>query len=230
MAFGRFKSFGKRILASFRDLFEDVVRFVTKDQVARIDKVTPQANPAPSAPSPSGGGNIYNEAKIKFNQAKQLLLREVREHPICEELSTRPNNSRFLGGAAGTLYGFLGFEDGQEPVEDLLDFLAANILFQINRPTAIGVFPTTVLIPSLEDIESEGSLSIPWDSRPWPIAVEEGISGLPHYLFLEEKGRSLEGIQAKDRRGNLIKIRSQDFKPVPFLKPIFARFRKRLAQ
>jgi hypothetical protein len=61
-----------------------------------------------------------------------------------------------------------------------------------------------------------------WElGRSWPIAIEQGISGLPKYLhdLSIGKSRSGEGIQVEHD------VNSKEFKRTDYLTPLFNRFR-----
>ena len=163
-------------------------------------------------------------ARRKFKNAKEWFLDAVDSHPISEAIKGG-DSSRFLSSSSGTLFGFMGFQKGSEPIMDLLNFLEENIRYQeAITPTKNSLYSVRVSFPQKSEMVG-GSLVLPWEgSRPWPIAIEEGISGLPYYLNKRWSGSvSGEGFQIKNGQ-----VRSSNFNGTPYLTPLIAQFRQKL--
>lgn len=160
----------------------------------------------------------------KFEEAKSWLLEAVANHSISHDISSHSASPRLSGSASGTLYGFIGFDANSQPdpVGDLVQFLDDEINFE-ERPAMVGkLFSSSVKYPSKQAFNIE-EFVIPWEGKPWPLMIEDGISGLQHYINIgSPNSRSQEGIQVQKN------IRSADFSGEPYLTPIFEQFRKKL--
>lgn len=155
---------------------------------------------------------------IAINKANRDLLKQFLKHAISQEIAAGPNATNISGtlGGYGNLFSFLGFEQGQKPVDDLADFLANSIDFNI-KTTAKNVI-ITIKMPSKEEIEQITEL--PWITKSWVFAIEQGFKGLQHYLYDEEDfedeeySRSGTGIQVKN------KIRTDKFNKTSYMSEI----------
>lgn len=163
-----------------------------------------------------------------FLEAKELLLSEIRNHPVSQELINKTDPSKYLSGRQGSLFGFMGFEAGDDPVGQLLNLLDEKIVFE-NTGRIIGKLDIRLIafvkMPDVSDFDKDSSLKLPWESgKSWPVGVELGISGLPHFLSKFAKvSRSSMGIQIRGQSKN-----ASEFTGTKFLSEIFDRFRKRV--
>lgn len=163
----------------------------------------------------------------KFHSAKEKLLREVAAHPISVDINSHARSPLLSGSKTGTLYGFLGFDqmENPDPIEDLIDFLDATIIFEPRMAqTKNRLFSSVVVYPDKEAF-NKARFHLPWSSRGWPLMVEEGVSGLPYYINKPSKNSfSGEGIQIDHP------VRQGDFAPPAngYLSPLLASFRRRL--
>lgn len=173
-------------------------------------------------------------ATVKYNQVKDYIINAVESHPVCTELRQHTSPSQFLPKTDGTLFGFMGFEAGTDPVSDLVEYLRNNItLIPVGRGAVARKYE--ISLPTFGDMANEPSLQLPWLSgESWPGALEEGLYGLKHFLSFTEdspytapNSRSQEGVQAKGPNGELIKIRNSEIKKIKFLSPIFERALKK---
>lgn len=157
----------------------------------------------------------------RFNSAKSWLLNAVETHSISQDINSHSPSSR-LGSSSGTMFGFLGFERGEKPISTLLDFLDKNInYFDSTTKNIRTVTRISVEIPTKKSFGLE--FILPWSSTPWPLMIEEGISGLQFYINKPSLSSiSGEGLQFERP------IRGVDFNGEPYLTPLFAEFRKRL--
>ncbi len=170
-------------------------------------------------------GNRANEAiylaKIHGTAVKQAILNEIKNHELSKDLMSH-EQSEYLNGRKGTLFGFLGFEANTNPVQELIDFL--DDFWKIEPVAKFGLRGMTVdiklKIVKPTDLKNAGLL-LKWQpSLAWPYAVEGNISNLPFFLSIE-KGRSLEGIQLKTRRKEM----TAEFHGVDYISGIFRRNR-----
>lgn len=172
---------------------------------------------------------LISEAQRKFNVAKAWLIEAVESHPISKELQGYSGNS--LGSIkAGTLRGFFGFEDGADPVEDLIEFLEDNIEFiEGGSNNARGLINAYIKLPSKDSFD-KSDLKLRWENgtpeQSWVNLLESGLSGLEHYIYngYFYGSRSGEGIQVENQ------IRNIQFQPKQYLTPLFSEFRKKLIQ
>ncbi len=169
-------------------------------------------------------------AQTTFQKTKEYILTRVSNHGICHELRSKTLPSRFLGSSSSTLFGFMGFDDGDDPVGKLLSYLSANITNKNIVRIASLTLLSSISIPDKDKMRKESSLALPWiEGISWPEAIENGLSGLPYFLGKSGQGRSNLGVQATVRGipGNPPqKVRSFDAPPIPFLSPIFSAAKK----
>lgn len=163
-------------------------------------------------------------AKIHGQAVKQAILNEIKNHPFSKDLESHAQ-SAYLNGRKGTLFGFLGFDTGTNPVQELITFL--DNFWEVKPVPQFGLRGLTVNIklkpvkPS--DLKNAG-LVLPWQpSVAWPYAVESNISNLPFFLSIN-KGRSLEGLQLKTAREGM----TAEFHGVSYISDIFKRNRNLL--
>lgn len=157
---------------------------------------------------------------------KEKLLNAVRLHPICQELDSLTLPSRFVYSESGTatLYGYLGFPAGSDPVSDLIDFLDETISVNSRRKYfSVGdKIVVSLVLPKKSQLSSDPRLKLPWSGTGWPILIENGVSGLSgasHFLQADSpKSRSNLGIQIKG-------VTRPDLPPLDFLSEIFRDFR-----
>jgi hypothetical protein len=153
----------------------------------------------------------YEEAQKKAEEAKKELIQEFDENRITKELEAGSGNtkniSRTLLGlpyGQGSLYGFIGFTDGTNPVEEVRSYLKGSghvyktARLQKKGPRA-GSYQFKAEVPSMNAIE--GLTPMPWEGgRSWTRAIERGISGLSNYMLNHSAAsRSGQGIQSKNR-------------------------------
>lgn len=138
-------------------------------------------------------------AESRFDTAKSTFLKDFLSHPVSQELELGPKHE---GGSlpVGNLFGFIGFNEGEDPVGDLYKFLDEEIYLNktATYDKAGRKFIFRVSIPSKDSIAEETPM--PWGTaRSWVFGIEAGIQGLNHYIFSQNRdlGRSTGGIQVK---------------------------------
>lgn len=171
----------------------------------------------------------------KFNEAKQEFLEKFLDEDVTKELKKGPNATGGILGVPGNLYSFIGFDEGTQPIKILYDFLQEHIQIEKNPVynKSRKVYSFRVNIPTRDEIASVTPM--PWGTAvSWAFAVEEGISGLNHYLSNQRKakkgkkkkvlGRSTGGIQIEGAIGG-----GADYTPVEYLTPLFKFLREALS-
>jgi hypothetical protein len=186
-----------------------------------------------------------------FREQKENLIKKFFKHEVSTEIKNpeEGNISGTLGGY-GDLFGFIGFFEDSDPIENVAEVLRAFVSLksvsieksynrQSNSKTNKGRFAsgrmTKVFLaysmPSLEDFDSVSAEDVGWTtSRNWVKGIERGISGLGMYANYEGKGRSKRGLQLRGK----IKDPSVDrgeftsFKPVPYMTSLMKEFNKSL--
>lgn len=165
-----------------------------------------------------------------FNDIKSNIIFEVKNHPVSLELINLTAPSQYIEGDVNpTLYGFLGFESGTDPVEDLISFLDKNIIVEDKKRFKFfgKKIVTNVRLPSKEDMNNETSLHPPWISVAWPVLVEEGTvtyggirSGMSFFL---------DGTNFPQSRSNLgIQIKGpirKEILGISYISPIFKKYK-----
>ena len=168
----------------------------------------------------------------EFKSGVQALTGNFLAHPVTQELQqgskssggSTPNISNTLGGY-GSLYGFIGFPQGHNPINIILQKFK-EISLNTSNPK-VKVLSTRneirlefkVTAPTLEDLY--GVTPLPWSSESWARGIEKGIPGIGAFLSLKniKKSRSKQGIQSKN------KLRKPaNFKPTPYLSKIYGQF------
>ena len=153
----------------------------------------------------------YKRAQEKAEEAKKELLKEFEENKITQELeagsSNTKNISRTLLGlpyGQGSLYGFIGFTDGTDPINEVRSYLqGTGDVYKTarlqKRGKRGGTYEFKVEVPSMNVIE--GLTPMPWEGgRSWTRAIERGISGLSNYMLTNSAAsRSGQGIQSKNK-------------------------------
>lgn len=161
-------------------VIQDLVKAATKREVRRI---------------------VTTAVRDQVQKANSDLVETFLNHAITKEILAGPNaqNTSFTLGGYGNLYSFIGFNEGDDPISQVLSVLKKSIQFdaiEVGGDVAISI---SIKIPSREDFERISALDLPWASgKNWVFAIEEGISGLGRYLFNEDgfyNSRSYTGIQ-----------------------------------
>lgn len=172
---------------------------------------------------------VYFRMNQKFKEAVESSSKEVSEsikaeiinHSISRELLSRPDASQTFSSPKGSLFGFMGFKQGRNPVIELVNFISSPNGIKIKMGN-YGLFrraSASFSTPSDEDLARNGIEVDEWaDGRSWPAMIEAGIGGLSRFLSKDGFGRSQEGFLSKNSMS-----RSDVSSPTPYLTPIFQR-------
>ena len=170
----------------------------------------------------------YGAVKKKADALKKKTMAEFDKHEVTKELErgTSGRNSLLLGGR-GNFFGFLGFNQGERPVEIVRNVLEQRINLKSNKGKLKKVTKTTfqwdfdINIPSKEDIYSVTPM--PWSSKSWVKGVEGGITNYTQTIFKDTK-RSRSGIALQTQRN----IGFITFSPTPYITALLDKLRKEL--
>jgi hypothetical protein len=167
-------------------------------------------------------------AKDRFNDAKEIALKDFNNHPVTVELENGPsatNTSNTLNGK-GNLFSFIGFYAGSKPVEVVRDALISYITFEKNPKLLDNVngvvYQFVIKVPYMTELESITPL--PWeDGRSWLRGIERGISGFGRYIYwkLSKGSRSGTGLQ-----GDKL-LREGRYQPTSYLGKIMREFKQK---
>ena len=125
--------------------------------------------------------------------------------PVTEEIAAGPDSSNVSGtlSGKGNLFGFIGFEELDKPIEPIIDLLeSSDIVIREGSDYLV-----TITIPSAASIFN--ATPMPWATgRSWAKGIESGISGLGFYINKSGAGRSTAGFQSskKSQGGNFKRV------------------------
>lgn len=186
-------------------------------------KLPPDVQKIIDSQSPKFLRKEFNDiVQDKFNKIKNQLIQEFLNHPVTQEIKAGPNATNSSGtlNGKGNLFSFIGFYEGDDPIQDILNILESIEVkfikdiqsgnqFSINFPDAKDIFAVTPM---------------PWASgRSWAKGIESGISGLGFYMFKKSsQSRSGEAIQTG------VSINSVRFKNTQYISALLAKYRKQL--
>jgi len=170
---------------------------------------------------------INSKVFAQFEDVKNSTIQDFENHPVSQEIKQGPNgtnNSNTLGGV-GNLYSYIGFSEGDNPLEKAKSAINENLKITPVRTNIAGnryKASYKVSYPSESDIASQTPL--PWEpGRSWITGIERGISGFGFYMskvFL--KGRSKTGLQSKNQ------VRAGSFRTMLYWSEIMSNFFKKL--
>ena len=170
----------------------------------------------------------YGAAKKKADSLKKEALAEFEAHPVTKELQRGPSGggSSLLGGR-GNFFGFLGFREGEQPVEIVRDTLDDHIKIRNPKGTLKKISDTSFVwefdinIPSATEIYNITPLA--WSSKSWVKAVERGLTNYTKTIFKESQdSRSGVALQAKQNIGFIT------FRPTPYITNILKKLKAQL--
>ena len=171
-----------------------------------------------------GKSALKKEINTKFKKIKKEMIQEFLSLPVTQELlggPDAPNISGTLGGVT-SLFAFIGFDSGDQPIAPILNALERTqlqYLKELKQTNKVGgVF--TVTLPTAEQIFS--ITPMPWAiGRSWAQGIETGISGLGFLLRKKGKGRSGVALQSR------VKVRGGRFKNTAYISSFIKKYEKR---
>jgi len=167
-------------------------------------------------------------AETKLAQEKLELISDFKNHPVSKEISGGSNASNSSGtlGGYGNLFSFIGFNAGESPVENWVDFLNKKI--RILRKKRQGQssrgndFVLEFEVAQISEADYGSNARMPWETgRSWITSIERGISGFSNFIS-KQIGRSGGGIQSDN------KVRKSQYRRVSYWSPIWGKFIKNL--
>jgi len=170
----------------------------------------------------------YGAAKKKADALKKEALREFDQHEVTKELEkgTSGMNSSLLGGR-GNFFGFLGFNQGDQPVQIIRDILEDHIKIRNTKGKLKKVSPTSfqwefgIDVPSKTEIYAVTPMA--WSSKSWVKGVEGGITNYAKTIFRDSE-RSRSGIALQSKRN----IGFITFSPTPYITALLEKLRREL--
>ena len=160
---------------------------------------------------------IYSAVQKEFIILKQQMIQDFLNLPVTKELLEGPDSSNISGTLSGygNLFGFIGFDKSDKPIEPILDLLESSfITFREGSD-----YVATITIPSAASIFN--ATPMPWASgRSWAKGIESGISGLGFYIGKSGIGRSDAGIQSTK------KISGAKFKNTSYISTFIQKYIK----
>lgn len=160
----------------------------------------------------------------KFKDVKKDMINEFMSHPVTQELLQGPDGVNISGTLNGitNLYAFIGFDDGDDPVQPILDILEDIKITKDIEQTTYGVGRKyDISMPTAKDIFS--ATPMPWATgRSWARGIETGISGLG-YLLRKSSQNSRSGVAIQSNN----KVRSGRFKNVQYISALIKKYEKR---
>lgn len=199
--------------------------------------------------SPTMGGlekAATKEAKVVFDDAVQALKDDFENSEVTQEIDRgigSPNISNTLrgGDAPESLYGFIGFHDGDNPTKAIRDRLdpthpdGPKIRLRGREQRRVSIRYQFVVDAPKED-KIWKATPLPWAKQlSWAKKIEEGIQGFASFLprFMGEPSRSGGGIQATiggKVGGEPQKLRNTSYVPPTdgYLQTMFRRFLDRI--
>ena len=170
----------------------------------------------------------YGAAKKKTEGLRTTALKQLDQHPVTQELEkgTSGMNSSLLGGR-GNFFGFLGFHEGQQPVEIIRDAFKDHIKIRSQKPKLKKVSATSftwefdIDIPSKTEIY--GVTPMAWSSRSWVKGVERGVTNYTKTIFTESS-ESRSGIALQSKQN----VNFITYSPTPYITSILDNLKKQL--
>lgn len=167
----------------------------------------------------------------QFLVEKERFINKFLQHPVTREISNgvfdpinTENISETLNGY-GNLYSFIGFEQGTDPIEPVIELIQSQM--KIVRRYAVGraddkkVGITITYSRKTPRAELERITEMEWSGESWLYGIEKGISGFNQYMneaFGNPPSRSQGGVQVDN------KLRDGNFNPVPYFEALLKEF------
>lgn len=177
----------------------------------------------------------YNAAKTRFVFAKQQMLKEFDEHAVTKELINKPETSELLDREhPGSLFAFIGFYAGENPTNEVRDFLSEHSLLIRENPKITVTknsitYNFKVRVPSKTQMFEQFPSPDGWTSMGWLELIEKGTSTAASFIFavkdkdvkkFEKYSRSGRGLQNTNYSGGGV------FLPRKYISEIIDNFLK----
>ena len=176
---------------------------------------------------------MFKAVEERAQDAKDEMLEAFEQSPITREIDAGAENTiNFsknligIGHGEGSLFGFIGFDESDNPLALVRDYLnASGKIFKTPKIIKSGgkvSYKYTVQIPNAKDLFA--MTPMPWEGgRSWIRSIEKGISGLGYYLLSNSpKSRSGQGVQASH------KLRKAVYRPTKYISDIINAYSKYL--
>ena len=166
----------------------------------------------------------FASANRKVKTAQQMLIQEIDKHEVTQSLENGTKSAAL--GFEANLFEFLGFSQGDNPVQ-ALRHAYSNLIHLKRAPIKKKISATkinynfSVSYPSLTEMYA--ATPLPWGGgRSWVKAIEKGgISNFNYTLANSDFGSSRSGTAIQSKH----ETRDFNYKPVPYLSPIINKFR-----
>jgi hypothetical protein len=165
---------------------------------------------------------VQKQLRVSFEKVKREMIKEFKDHPVTKEIKAgidSDNISNTLGGATN-LFSFIGFNDGSDPIEPILDLLETTKIRFVAIKNPMGL-DFSVDLPSAKEIFQVTPMPF-MSGRSWAQGIETGISGLIYYLKAERpSSRSGLGIQSPRK----VRKKGVKFKNTKYISDIIKRYK-----
>jgi|TARA_R110000744_G_scaffold372979_1_gene484918 hypothetical protein len=172
----------------------------------------------------------YGAAKKKAAGLRSTALKELNTHVVTQEIEKGPSSggSRLLGGR-GNFFGFLGFNERDQPVTIIRETFQNSIKVR-NKTGKLKKLSATsfswdfiIDIPSSADIYKSTRI-LEWTSGSWVRGVEKGITNASKTIFLNSD-TSRSGVALQTTRD----IGFIKFSRTPYITEILNKLQKGLS-
>lgn len=157
----------------------------------------------------------------KIEKMKKAMISDFLNLPVTREILAGPKSTNTSGtlGGYGNLFSFIGFSEGDKPIEPIVQLLSQTN-FRVSRFSPNGTAKLIIELPSKDQIFK--ATPLPWGAGiSWAKRIEVGMSGLGMYLNTQsDKSRSSTGVQANK------KIRTGKFSNRPYVSAFLNKWQK----
>ena len=201
--------------------------------IVRVDQIVKKI-----ARSRSVEAKMSNLVYKNFERERRRVIDEFENHPVTRELEMGPDAPNVSGTThgVGNLYSFIGFPQGDSPIDSVRKLMLGIKISRkpsktiISRKKIEKVYK--VYSPGMDDFQS--ATPMPWESGlSWVRGVERGISGFGNFMATNTPGA--EGFNfSGSRSGGGVQVNrtlsTMGFKPVKYISLILGNFRRRLGK
>ena len=129
----------------------------------------------------------------EFDKLKRDFIREFNNDPVTQEIEAGPEaNTTFVEGGYGNLYSLLGFDQGDDPIDPLRDYLNQNIILDTESRVRLKgnkiIIDKRVEIPSVATMEDVAESETSFWGGSWLRLLHRGIPYV-NRLLLQLKNR-----------------------------------------